>query len=69
MKGDQAVRSIANRAASCRKFALLINPRNGMARHQHHQLVALAVEERIGAGDERACVQFGKEMMERNWAA
>ena len=39
------------------KFALLVDCRNGMARRQRHDLITPAVEERIGADQQRPCSQ------------
>ena len=56
--GSREARSIADQAAGRGEFAPLIDRRNGMACRQRHELLAPAVEERIGADDERAGMQL-----------
>src|SRR5918995_4572311 len=56
-KGSFEARSIADEAAGSGELAPRIDRRNGMARGQRHDLLALVGEERIRADDERAGVQ------------
>src|SRR5260370_10838853 len=51
-------RSIADQAAGSGEFSPLVRRRNGMARCQRYELLAPAVEERIGGDDERAGMQL-----------
>src|SRR5580704_8417721 len=55
---DGEARSVTDQAAGSGVLAPLIDRRNGMARCQRHELLAPAVEERIGADDEAAGVQL-----------
>ena len=55
-KGSREARSLAEEAAGRGELAPRIDRRNGMARGQRHDLLALVGEERIRADDERVGV-------------
>src|SRR5215203_7254707 len=57
-KGSREARSIAEETAGSGELAPRIDRRNGMARCQRRDLLALVGEERIRADDERVGVQW-----------